>query len=128
MSKQLDLIKRDMKWAKAIYDSNDELDLSLSCYLCQQTVERLCNYSFEMKGKPHIITHDIVKLCEKLKELNLEVPEYIESHADEITYWEKGSRYNINFVASKKSVLATLECCEVWLSKFEHGSQKMDCF
>ena len=112
----LDLIKADLKCVRLFVDGVDEADLNIAAYHCQQAVEKICSYISQKHGLPSLRTHKIEKWVEFLQEKDIYVPELIVTKAETLSDWQSYSRYNINFIVSKKEVRNVAEIAEQWLA------------
>jgi hypothetical protein len=122
MSKYLSLIKADLRAVDAFVNGNDEFDLNIAAYHCQQAVEKACGYAAQMKGLKAIRSHNITAWVEYLHDNQIPVPEEIVANSDEIFGWESGSRYNINFVVVRAKVLQIKEAIVNWLIAFDNNT------
>ena len=64
-------------------------------------------------------THDIRKLLDYASEENfrLIVPDYINNHANSITEWEAGSRYDIGFSVRIDALKKCYETVNEWIKE-----------
>lgn len=117
--KYANLIRADMKAVRLFAEGVDEFDINIAAYHCQQAVEKTCGYLVQKLGKPSKRTHKIEVWVEYLQEIGVDVPKIIANKAHEISEWEASSRYNVNFVESKKNILGVLEATKTWLEEIE---------
>jgi hypothetical protein len=122
MSKYLSLIKADLRAVDAFVNGNDEFDLNIAAYHCQQAVEKTCGYAAQLKGLKAIRSHNVTAWVEYLHDNHIFVPEKIIVNSDEISGWESGSRYNINFVVVRTKVLQVKAAVDDWLTNFENNN------
>jgi HEPN domain-containing protein len=107
-------------------NGNDEGDINIACYHCQQAVEKLFALSSQNAGIKPIRSHDLEEWEEFADRHSLYVPNGIRPFLEEITKWEYTSRYNINFAASKKKLNSVYELCIEWLRFIERRGKAMD--
>ncbi len=94
---------------------------NIAAYHLQQAAEKLIKYQIyqgiESTDNRRMYTHDLSKLLDyaEAEGLELNVPVYIRNHANQITDWEAGSRYDFSFVCR----IDTLKkCCDI-ISEWE---------
>ena len=122
----IDLINIELKYVKLALAGNDEMDLNIAAYHCQQAVEETCGYITQRLGIRSIREHKIEKWVSYLKENTVDVPILIEQNSTEISEWESKSRYNINFYASAQLISQIADEVERWLMDMEAISIKKD--
>ena len=94
---------------------------NIAAYHLQQAAEKLIKYqiyqSLESTDNRSMYTHDLSKLLDyaEAEGLELIVPDYIRNHANQITDWEAGSRYDFSFVCR----IDTLKKCYETISEWE---------
>ena len=115
----VDLIYIELKYVMLALEGNDEMDLNIAAYHCQQAVEKTCGYITQRLGIRSIREHKIEKWVRYLKENAVEVPILIEQNAVEISEWESKSRYNINFYASADLISQIADEVKRWLVNVE---------
>ena len=94
---------------------------NIAAYHLQQAAEKLIKYQIYQglasTDNRRMYTHDLSKLLDyaEAEGLELIIPDYIRSHANQITDWEAGSRYDFSFVCR----IDTLKkCCDI-ISEWE---------
>ena len=101
------LIKADIIAAKQAIDYYDQHQIkdmkNIAAYHLQQAAEKILKYQIYQAASTvdhhRMYTHDISRLIDyaRNQKLDLIIPEYIWDHANSITDWEAGSRYDIGF-------------------------------
>ncbi len=93
---------------------------NIAAYHLQQAAEKLIKYqiyqSLESTDNRSMYTHDLSKLLDyaEAEGLELIVPDYIRNHANQITDWEAGSRYDFSFVCRIDMLKKCYEIIEKW--------------
>lgn len=93
---------------------------NIAAYHLQQAAEKLIKYqiyqSLESTDNRSMYTHDLSKLLDyaEAEGLELIVPDYIRNHANQITDWEAGSRYDFSFVCRIDTLKKCYEIIEKW--------------
>lgn len=96
---------------------------NVAAYHLQQAVEKLLKYQIYQVGtnisNRRMYTHDIRKLLDYASEENfrLIVPDYINNHANSITEWEAGSRYDIGFSVRIDALKKCYETVNEWIKE-----------
>ena len=111
------IIKADIiaaKQAIEYFEQNGIKELkNIAAYHLQQAAEKLIKYQIyrglDLTENRRMYTHDLSRLLDyaEAESLGLIVPDYIRRHANRITEWEAGSRYDISFA----SRIDTLKRC-----------------
>lgn len=119
------IIKADIIAAKQAIEYFEKKGIkeikNIAAYHLQQAAEKLIKYQIyqglESTDNRSVYTHDLSKLLDyaEVEGLELIVPDYIRNHANQITDWEAGSRYDFSFVCR----IDTLKKCYDTISKWE---------
>lgn len=124
MNLTMALIKADIiaaKQAIAYYKNHKLKDIkNIAAYHLQQATEKLIKIQIYSKSTNYnnasLYTHNIEKLIAYGKSLNIDlfVPDYIDTNSLVITNWEAGSRYDIGFQVKIASLDKTIDVIEQW--------------
>ena len=119
------LIKADLIAAgQAIeyYDRKKIKDIkNIAAYHLQQAAEKLIKYQIYLginnTNNKKMLTHDLSKLIEyaEAEGLAIFVPDYIRDHANRISDWEAGSRYDIGFSIRIDTLKTTFDVVSRWM-------------
>ena len=117
MSISKGLIKADIIAARQAIEYFDEKQIrdikNTAAYHLQQAAEKLLKYQIykllDTIDNSKMYTHDLSRLMDYADSQNLDliIPDYIRKHANMITYWEAGSRYDTGFVVR----ITTIKSC-----------------
>ncbi len=118
------LIKADMIAARQAIEYYEQKGVkeikNIAAYHLQQAAEKLVKYqiyqSLGSADNRRMYTHDLSKLLDyaEAEGLALIVPDYIKDHANQITDWEAGSRYDFGFVCRIDTLKKCCESIEEW--------------
>lgn len=91
----------------------------------QQATEKLIKYQIYQRieniDNKKMYTHDVSKLISyaEAEGLEIDVPDYICNHANAITDWEAGSRYDIGFSIRIDTLRHCYEVVDAWEKKVQ---------
>ncbi len=118
------IIKADIIAAKQAIDYFEQKGVkelkNIAAYHLQQAAEKLIKYQIykgiALTDNRRMYTHDLSRLLDyaEAESLDLIVPDYIRSHANRITEWEAGSRYDFSFVSRIDTLKKCYEVIVEW--------------
>lgn len=121
------LIKADIIAAKQAIEYFEQKRIkdikNVAAYHLQQAVEKILKYQIYQSGirvdNGKMYRHDIRKLLDYAEEENIRliVPDYVQKHANSITDWEAGSRYDIGFSVRIDALKKCYEVVNEWEKK-----------
>ena len=124
MSISKGLIRADIiaaKQAIEYYDKKQIKDIkNVAAYHLQQAAEKLLKYQIykllDKTDNSKMYTHDLSRLMDYAdsQKLDLVVPDYIRKHANMITDWEAGSRYDTGFVVRIDTIKTCYKVIVYW--------------
>lgn len=118
-----ELILADLSIVEEYYASDNKSMKLLAAYHMQQAVEKTIKLKADLEGL-NLWGHDIDVLIHKCEEnnINIRIPNYIKTHADQISHWESECRYYPIKTVRRDSLKKTLDVTTVWLDKGESGN------
>ncbi len=121
------LIKADIIAARQAIEYFEQKQIkdikNVAAYHLQQAVEKILKYQIYKSGiridNHRMHRHDIRMLLDYAEEENVQmiVPDYVQKHANSITEWEAGSRYDIGFSVRIDVLKKCYEIVKEWEKK-----------
>lgn len=112
----IELAKADVEVSELILGTtNDELKQNLAAYHTQQAIEKIVKQLIINKRGFGNIEHDLGKLVSDAKSEGIEIPEWVEDNAYEISRWATTIRYNTNFKTNRDSVKSFNQMIIKWI-------------
>lgn len=120
----------DLRMAKLAMDTGDEYDLQVAAFHIQQAVEKLLKQVITDCGESYSKTHEIAALINKVpaKQTIVSGDTLDSLLRDEalLSKWERVTRYDDPYMASRKLVAELYNKAEDFLSEVTENLQKMD--
>lgn len=107
---------RDLQLSELILGTtNDEIMQNMAAYHTQQAIEKILkNMIIQARGYGNN-NHDIDRLLVDAKDLQLDIPDWIEEESYEISRWATTIRYNSNFKVNRDKISEINLKIEDWL-------------
>lgn len=116
-----ELAQTDLKVAMLILNaSNDELMQNVAAYHTEQALEKIMKALIINNGGKPIKTHSIIELSNVMKDMNIEVPIWIDEYDYIITSWSTTTRYNTNFKADHDILERVIKLIGEWIKKLKN--------
>lgn len=123
MSRLLARAKVKLEIAKNCYDNigRDDAYLDDCCFNLQQSIEMALKYLIETSGRDYIENYDIRAQLNKLRSLDIEVPEEkdLREMASTINSWEAEARYFDDFTAVLEDVQDAMRIADSLIANSE---------
>ena len=95
--------------------TNDELKQNLAAYHTQQAIEKAIKQLLINKRGYGNVEHDLGQLVADAKAESINIPEWIEENAYEISRWATTIRYNTNFKTNRDSICKYNKLIKDWI-------------
>ena len=107
----LERAKSDLRSVKVLLPiANDDADIDICAYHCQQCIEKAVKFLIELEGKEYSARHDMDMVIEDLTDEN--AVDLVKTVMPRIDLWISSTRYGSSIMANKKQVEEALIVCE----------------
>ena len=112
----LEMANADVEVSELILGTtNDELKQNLAAYHTQQAIEKAIKQLLINKRGYGNVEHDLGQLVADAKAESINIPEWIEENAYEISRWATTIRYNTNFKTNRDSICKYNKLIKDWI-------------